>query len=262
MLFSLASFAQNTAEQKKDSAYTADYRKLRTIYVTHVESKYKNNPYKLTKVFIDKSNYNGNIQEIFSDDKLIQWVRQHIGETDFKNIEEAEAEWAKAQSASRLIAPEDNEFYKTMFELSKVHGMEIVTDVMMNKGVDGEDIRQETGFIDAEKKLAALIKKQQDSDSYREWRSLETAYMKKANFVSKRDKLENGESIYGWVERNLSKTMFSSAMQAKKEWLPLEKAKKAEMADNAEYHEFYLYAVERFGPYVFTDAMDDFLAGN
>lgn len=259
LIFFLPATAQ---EAKKDSAYVAEYYRLRALYLKNIEAKSKDNTQELYQEFLEKANFDGSHQDMIKKDTLINWVRSNLDKTDFATVEQAEADWATLDKAFSNRPPEETAYYTAAREAAKTYGITIMTDVMMNKGAGDKDPKEEPDYIAAAKKLKDLLAKQQNSDSYRNWKSLNTEYRKKTGYDPRKDKLKLGQSLYDWAIQDLSKTTFISQMEAQTEWYKVEDAEKAEKKENAEFHKFQKEATDKFGHDIYTDALMEVMSGN
>jgi hypothetical protein len=254
-LFLLPAFAQTTTTAENDSVYVADYYKLRELYLKYIDAKKGNKADKLMKEFVLKAKFGGEFKDLNPEEGIIGWVRQNIEKTSFKNVAEAEKLWNEAEAAGQVKPQEQIAYEEEEKKMSDKHGRKIVIDVRLNRGAGGRNPKEEPDYIAAYEKLKSLTIEHEKSEDYKNVRALEKAYYKKANFDFKKDKYTYPETIYDWVKKNLSRTMFTSLTQAQLEWNKIEDAKKAEEKKNAEYYDFMDECLSKYGPYIHTDAM-------
>lgn len=122
--------AQNVSSQeaiKKEpcnegtTEYNVRYNKLKAMYI-ELQSKESTKEYlALTKAFKDKANYEGTVKDIVEKSKggvnaINEWVRNNIDKTDFKDLNEAEAEIGKILSLNQQIILENRVLYSYFIE--------------------------------------------------------------------------------------------------------------------------------------------------
>ncbi|AXG74731.1 hypothetical protein DVK85_11015 [Flavobacterium arcticum] len=125
--------AQNSYSQEtlKDSAYSADYEKLKTLHLkqliseTHIESS------KLMMSFMKKMNRKDKTP-IKNPDDIINWVKDNMEQTDFLSFTQAEFEWGIINKLQMESIQENQEYYNFMIVAMRKHGVEIITDEAMN----------------------------------------------------------------------------------------------------------------------------------
>jgi hypothetical protein len=245
---SITTLAQNTGNGSvKDTAYINSYNKLRALYLKQLDSESHKKAMKLTDQFMTKANFNGDQNILLTDDGLMNWIKDNIEKTSFKNFEEALKLDEDLKTAYKADAIENAEYKAFDKIISDTYGIDMVIDVMFNKGTGEYDPKQEPEYINAYNKLKGLALKQRSSTTYTNLQSLEKEFYKKANFNYKKDTLEDRQTIFDWVQNNLSRTKFISLSQAEMEWNVIKFAQEAEEKENADFYEFESDSSDRLG---------------
>ncbi|MES2484433.1 MAG: hypothetical protein V4581_00570, partial [Bacteroidota bacterium] len=189
---------------------------------------------------------------------IMPWVRNNIEKTSFKNIQEAEQEWANVSNLTFNAGA----YLNASKIAEEKYGQAFITDIMLNRGAGDKDPKQDPEYVAASLKLKGLLSKQMASQSYLKYRSLTAEFNERANFDPKNNKAATGMNAMQWVRKNLNKTMFISINQAEMEWDAIGLIYLAEKKENAEYHIFQNDAILKYGPEIYTDAMTEVMFGN
>jgi len=254
--FSVSMFAQipNGTEIQKDSAYIATYNTVRELYIKFNQATMPESLEKYSS-FLKKVNYKP--ENNTGVEAIMPWVRNNIEKTSFKNIQEAEQEWANVSNLTLNAGA----YLKASTVAEEKYGQAFITDIMLNRGAGDKDPKEEPEYVAASLKLKGLLYKRLSSKSYIKWHSLITEFNEKANFDPKRNKAETGMDAMQWVRKNLNKTMFISIGHAEMEWDAIGLIYLAEKKENTEYHTFQDDAIIKYGPEIYTDALTEVMFG-
>jgi hypothetical protein len=252
VLFMLPAFAQET---KKDSAYIAEYYRLRALYLKSVDAGKNNKSDKLYENFLRKAKFKGTHEEMAQEDGLINWVKQNLDKTEFTNVEEAEKAWNETREAMKNRPAEETEFFNEARKASEVYGRDIILDVKLNRGAGDKDPKTEPDYIAAYQKLKTLMIAHEKSASYLNYKSLLSEFRKRANYDPRKDKYRYPDTLLDWVKANLSKTMFMSLLEAEMEWNKIENAREEDERINSEYEDYNRECLKKYGPYMHSDVL-------
>ena len=124
------SFSQEEAVVK-DSAYVADYEKLKTLHLKQLNSEIHIESSKLMMSFMKKMNRKDKTP-ITKPDDIINWVKDNMEQTDFLSFTQAEFEWGIINKLQMESIQKNQEYYDFMIVAMRKHGVEIITDESMN----------------------------------------------------------------------------------------------------------------------------------
>jgi hypothetical protein len=262
VIFSLSASGQNAVNKPvlKDSAYIADFNKLRGLYVKRMESDSQKKMSALMTSFMKKAKFSGDANVYATEDGMIQWIRSNFDKTSFASIAEAEKEYQLLKDAFTAETTENADYYTLVKESVAKHTSAIVMDVMQNRAPDGKDPKESPEYAAAYAKLRALFIKQSKSASHLKYESLRREFTKKANFNYKTNTLTYPETMLDWVKKNLAKTSFTSSTQAEMEWGLVELAEEAHQKENKEYYDYKSETRHKFGPDMHRDIMLESMA--
>ena len=126
--------AQNSFSQEevivKDSAYIADYNKLKSLHIKELTSDIHIEYSKKLKDFLDK--INGKMPEIKnSPDDIINWVKDNMDKTNFMSFTEAEFEWGIINQLQAESIKQNQEYYNFMMVIMEKYGVDMIVEELM-----------------------------------------------------------------------------------------------------------------------------------
>lgn len=135
-----------------ESEYAERYEKLKMMYRSYLNSESFKYSFVALKLFTEKVNYVGTPEEVSamrksSDEKQqmmkwMKWIEANIEKTDFKDYNDAVAEYEK-YSESSCVSFEDNKaFFDYLKESTELAGTKIFADVIVYIKLNHAEISQ------------------------------------------------------------------------------------------------------------------------